>query len=73
MWKELICWTLLIVAGGILVLFGVGRSIPSAELGILCTLMYLFAALFIPWRAFGQRLPGPAAPQSDKMEAVPEY
>ena len=73
MWKEPICWTLLITAVGILVLFGVERSIPSAVLGILCALGYLLPALFILWRVFGRRLPGPSVAQSEKMAAVPEY
>ncbi|MGO9122992.1 MAG: hypothetical protein ACLQPD_35895 [Desulfomonilaceae bacterium] len=72
-WIEPICWMLPITAGGILVLFGVERSIPSAELGILCTWMYLLPALYIPWRLFERRLPGPSVSQREKMAAVPEY
>jgi len=72
MWTALICWIVFIVAGGIYLLFGVERSIPNEEMGILCALMYLSAAMFFPWRALLSLCPVPRKLQSGKTTGMSE-
>ena len=59
MWTALICWIVSMVAGGILLLFGVEHLIPNVAMGILCALMYFSVALFIAWGTVPGRLPVP--------------